>query len=151
MVLMKVAPGKTFADVSRFMQASSGTPPFKEIGGMAGLAAGKSGIMELNLTAGTYVAICFLSDPKSGQPHFMLGMMTPFTVSAAAAGPSMLPNTGAAANPATLPVLAGLAGLLLVAGGLVGRRRVHVSRLPLQQGNASGPRCRAGPARALPP
>jgi hypothetical protein len=34
----------------------------------------------LDLEAGDYLAICFVPDPATGQPHFALGMVMPFTV-----------------------------------------------------------------------
>ncbi len=34
----------------------------------------------LDLTAGDCFAICFVPDTKTGAPHFMLGMIMPFTV-----------------------------------------------------------------------
>ena len=33
-----------------------------------------------NLTPGTYLALCFVTDPATGAPHAMEGMATTFTV-----------------------------------------------------------------------
>ncbi len=124
--LLKLAPGKTFQDVGRFMQKPSGAPPFQDAGGMGGLAAGKSGIVALDLTPGNYVALCFIPDPKSGKPHFMLGMVASFSVRAAATGgPSMMPNTGTGNSQKHILALAGLAGLLLIGAGVAWRSTQH--------------------------
>lgn len=81
--VLKLAPGKTVDDMAAFFQTQgppSGPPPFDTLGGMQGLNQGLSGWLNLDLTAGNYVAICYIPDPKSGKPHFALGMVMPFTV-----------------------------------------------------------------------
>jgi hypothetical protein len=56
-------------------------PPVTAAGGIGALAPGTSGWTYVNLQPGNYIAICFVPDPKTGKPHFELGMVTPFTVS----------------------------------------------------------------------
>jgi hypothetical protein len=80
MDLLKLANGKSAQDVLTFFQKQQGPPPFADAGGMGALTPGMSGWLKLNLTSGNYVALCFVPDPKTGQPHFALGMMTTFTV-----------------------------------------------------------------------
>ncbi len=80
MDLLKLAPGKSEQDVLKFLQKPAGPPPFTDAGGMGGLAPGTSGWVKLNLTSGNYVALCFVPDAKTGNPHFALGMITTFTV-----------------------------------------------------------------------
>ncbi len=96
MDLLKLAPGKTFADVEAFFQKSpAGPPPFQDVGGMGGLSAGQSGWVNLDLQPGNYVALCFIPDAKTGKPHFELGMSQPFTVpGSSTAAPNSVPVTG---------------------------------------------------------
>jgi hypothetical protein len=78
--VLKLALGKTVDDMAVFFEKGEGTPPFDTFGGMQGLNQGMSGWLNLDLQPGTYVAICYIPDPKTGQPHFALGMLMPFTV-----------------------------------------------------------------------
>ena len=79
--LLRLEDGKTAEDVSQFLAAPNGPPPFLPIGGMNGLDVGASGFVELDLEPGTYVAICYIPTPKSaGHPHFTRGMIKEFTV-----------------------------------------------------------------------
>ena len=78
--LMRLADGKTMADVADWLAQPEGVPPFRNVGGFNGLDANQIGYMELELTAGTYVAICHIPDPASGKSHQALGMVMPFTV-----------------------------------------------------------------------
>ncbi|MCB0125986.1 MAG: hypothetical protein KDE58_27205 [Caldilineaceae bacterium] len=78
--LMKLADGKSMDDVAAWMAKPEGAPPFSNVGGFNGIDAKKVGYMELDLTPGTYVAICHVPDPASGKAHDALGMVMPFTV-----------------------------------------------------------------------
>jgi hypothetical protein len=80
MSLIKLAEGKTMADVMAFMQAPEGMPPFVEAGGLQAINPGATAWMDLDLTPGTYVAVCFVPDPASEAPHLALGMMRPILV-----------------------------------------------------------------------
>jgi hypothetical protein len=55
-------------------------PAIEEAGGFQGLAAGKKGWIELDLTPGNYALICFIPDTQTGQPHAYLGMLRGTTV-----------------------------------------------------------------------
>ncbi len=79
MTLMKLAPDRSVQDVLAFLEKPAGPPPFADAGGMGALASGMSGWVKLNLTAGDYVALCFVPDP-TGKPHFAMGMITSFSV-----------------------------------------------------------------------
>lgn len=50
-----------------------------EVGGVAPVDAGASGVAELDLVAGTYAYACFVDAPD-GQPHVAKGMFGEFTV-----------------------------------------------------------------------
>jgi uncharacterized cupredoxin-like copper-binding protein len=78
--IMKLAEGKTMADVQAFMQAPQGAPPFASVGGFQAINPDASGWLHLNLEPGNYVAICHVPDPASGHAHAELGMVMPFIV-----------------------------------------------------------------------
>jgi len=78
--LIKLAAGKTLADLAAFNQNPQGAPPFANIGGFQGIDPRASGWLHLDLTPGTYVAMCHIPDAASGKAHHELGMMLPFTV-----------------------------------------------------------------------
>lgn len=80
MVIFKLAPGKTMADIDAFFQSPAGPPPFEAVGGMQALSVGKSAWLVLDLQPGNYVALCNVPDPESGKAHTELGMIMPFTV-----------------------------------------------------------------------
>jgi LPXTG-motif cell wall-anchored protein len=118
MVLFKLNPGKTLADV---MAEGNGPPPFRSLGGMQALNPGKSGWVTVNLQPGTYVAICEVPDSRTGKSHAELGMVYQFTVAGAAAGsPATLPNTG---GETQAPLLLVAAALGFFALGMTLRRR----------------------------
>jgi len=79
-MLVKLAEGKTIADIQAFMEAPHGTPPFSQIGGFQAINPGASGWLNLDLTPGEYVALCHVPDPASGKAHEELGMVMPFSV-----------------------------------------------------------------------
>jgi len=60
--------------------AAAGPPPFEPVGGMQALASGLRGWIVLDLEPGNYLAVCFVPDPASGQPHAELGMVASFSV-----------------------------------------------------------------------
>jgi hypothetical protein len=83
--ILRLADGKTAADVLQYLGAPDGPPPFTPVGGMNGLDKGLSGFAELNLTPGVYAAICNIPSPAAeGHPHFTLGMIKQFSVAPAA-------------------------------------------------------------------
>ncbi len=78
--LIKLAEGKTMMDVTHWMHAPDGPPPFTNVGGMQGIDPGESAYLHLNLTPGEYAVLCHIPDPASGKAHTELGMVMPFTV-----------------------------------------------------------------------
>ncbi|MFN8491283.1 MAG: hypothetical protein U0350_27040 [Caldilineaceae bacterium] len=78
--LMKLAAGKTMEDVMAFFQKPTGAPPFADMGGLQAINPGAAGWINLDLTAGNYIALCHVPDPASHKAHAELGMMMPFTV-----------------------------------------------------------------------
>ena len=78
--LLRLAPGKTAADVTGYFAGKpTGPPPFSSAGGIAALSPGQRGIAALDLTPGQYAAICFVPDPASGKEHLQLGMVAGIT------------------------------------------------------------------------
>lgn len=83
--------GMTTAGGATPMVASGGTLPFAPAGGINALDPGIPGWMVLDLQPGRYLALCNVPDPKTGKPHFELGMYKEFTVTAGAATPVATP------------------------------------------------------------
>jgi len=80
---LKLHSGVTFEQFQKILSSQgppSDPPPFDDAGGIAALQPGTSGWMKLNLQPGKYVALCFVPDVQTGKPHFMLGMISAFTV-----------------------------------------------------------------------
>ena len=80
MMLIKLADGKTMADVQQWMMQPAGAPPFANVGGLQGIAHGAAAYVHLNLEPGNYVALCHIPDSASGKEHMELGMVIPFQV-----------------------------------------------------------------------
>lgn len=78
--LIKLHAGKTMQDAFNFLVHPTTAQPFDEVGGMGALQPNTSAEMELTLQPGSYGALCFVPDAKTGVPHFMLGMRGSFTV-----------------------------------------------------------------------
>ena len=79
-VLARLQPGKTPADVLAWMEKMEGPPPAAPIGGTTPIARGEENIITVDLTPGDYALICFMPDAKDGKPHFVHGMVTQITV-----------------------------------------------------------------------
>jgi hypothetical protein len=80
MNIVKLAGGKGIQDIAAFFQSPSGPPPFAEAGGMATLGASGSGWIKIHLDPGSYAALSFIPDQRTGKPQFELGVITQFTV-----------------------------------------------------------------------
>lgn len=83
-LIFKLAEGKTADDALAWM-ADEGGPPPVEFGPNSSafiqtITAGQTFYLPVNLTPGTYVAVCPLPNLASGEPHFMDGMVSTFTV-----------------------------------------------------------------------
>jgi uncharacterized cupredoxin-like copper-binding protein len=79
--VVRLAPGKTGADVAAWIENMQGPPPGEPLSGVAGLGVGKSATFPLTLTPGNYALICFIPDAKDGKPHSAHGMIQNFKVS----------------------------------------------------------------------
>ena len=98
LVMGKVPDGTTFDQVMATVQTEmTGTPAAGALGpdsiqflndGVLLLSKGKTMWLPLDLADGTYVVMCFVTDPATGQPHVMEGMVNMFTTGGAAATPT---------------------------------------------------------------
>lgn len=79
MALFKLAPGKTLADVMSYLKSQQGAPPGSQAGGLYDLDPGQTSYLKQSVSPGNYVALCFVTDPKTHLPHAALGMIMPFT------------------------------------------------------------------------
>ncbi|MGI8688462.1 MAG: hypothetical protein ACR2M3_07765 [Thermomicrobiales bacterium] len=79
--LLRLVLGKSAADVTGYFAATpTGPPPFASAGGLTALSPRERGIAVLDLTPGSYAAVCFLPDAASGKEHLQLGMIAGLTV-----------------------------------------------------------------------
>lgn len=98
LIVLRLDPGVTYDQIAAMLgltgatpaagtEASpeagmmAGPPSFQAIGGVAPMNPGYANWAVLDLDPAEYVAICFVPDPETGAPHFVLGMIMPFTVS----------------------------------------------------------------------
>ncbi len=61
-------------------EAPAGPPPFTSAGGIAGISAGSTATVDVDLPAGNYAFICFVPDPATGKAHAELGMVGALTI-----------------------------------------------------------------------
>lgn len=82
--IAKLLPGKTPADLAAWAEKMAGPPPARFVGGVSPIAPGKSNELELDLTPGHYVLLCFVPDAADGKPHTAHGMVRDLVVRGAA-------------------------------------------------------------------
>jgi hypothetical protein len=96
-VLLRYPGTVTEADVEALLASDSGTPPanltidpskIEDAGFVPLHTQGKTSWIGMNLTPGTYIALCFMSDKGSMAPHAAMGMYDIFTVPGDAATPT---------------------------------------------------------------
>jgi hypothetical protein len=78
LLLASVPEGTTNDDVMNMLGNDTGEAV--PVGGIGWLSPGGTGWTEVDLAAGTYVALCFVFDPDTGMPHAMEGMVQVFTI-----------------------------------------------------------------------
>ena len=74
-LIARLAPGKTAADLLAWIHKPEGPPPGEPLGGTTGMAKGVANDLTMTFTPGEYALICFLPDAKDGKPHFVHGMV----------------------------------------------------------------------------
>lgn len=86
MPIVKLAPGKTVADLLTMLSAPRvpgqppPPPPYEFVGGIGPVGPGGAAIFTLDLKPGTYHALCFIPDPSTQKAHLALGMVQEITV-----------------------------------------------------------------------
>ena len=80
-MVIRLAPGKTAAQVASWVEKMEGPPPGEPLSGVAGLGVGQTASFPLTLTPGEYGLICFIPDAKDGKPHYVHGMVHQFKIS----------------------------------------------------------------------
>jgi uncharacterized cupredoxin-like copper-binding protein len=83
-VIVKLAPGKTWQDFAAWGEKPVGPPPGAFVGGIAPMVGGSPAQFTMDLTPGKYGLICFVPDAKDGKPHALHGMGRDVTVPAKA-------------------------------------------------------------------
>jgi hypothetical protein len=78
--LVRLTPGKTFADALEWENTHAGPPPFTPAGGVLALAKGQVNYITADFEKGTYMLFCFVPDAKDGKPHTMHGMTREVTI-----------------------------------------------------------------------
>ena len=82
-VVMRIDDGKTIDRCDPVPAGGlQGDKPITFAGGSGGVEPGQTGFVDLALSPGQYVAMCFITDPASHKHHAELGMIAPFTVPA---------------------------------------------------------------------
>jgi hypothetical protein len=83
MVLVRLDTDKTVQDVIDYLMSAGPDSPQPDwvhnVPGMPDLSPSLSAYTELNLDPGTYVMLCFDTDPDTGLPHVAEGMIGSFT------------------------------------------------------------------------
>jgi len=81
LVVVKLAPGARVKDViASFEPDASGPSPGDLVSGITGIEKGERVYFTGEFEPGRYGLICFVPDAVTGQPHFLHGMTTEFTV-----------------------------------------------------------------------
>jgi hypothetical protein len=85
LIAAPILRGKTIEDVEEFARTEKGSPPidFRNRVESAVLEGGTSQVLELDLQAGRYALLCFVSDREGGPPHVTKGMVSEATVAEA--------------------------------------------------------------------
>lgn len=83
--LFRLHPGKTQDDLLAWFESMgpsgpAGPPPADDGGLVDAVSPGQSYYVAMDLAPGAYVAVCFMPDTETGQPHLMKGMVQSFTV-----------------------------------------------------------------------
>ena len=79
--LIRLAPGKTAADMLAWLHAPNGPPPRQALGGVAIISPAAGPVyFTATLTSGNYMLLCFVPDASDGKPHFTHGMVLPITI-----------------------------------------------------------------------
>lgn len=73
--IVRLAPGKTAAELLRWAAAPKGPPPGDAVGGTVLLTTGAENVVIADFAAGEYALLCFAPDAKDKRPHVAHGMV----------------------------------------------------------------------------
>jgi hypothetical protein len=79
-VIVKLERGATVEQFIAAMEKPQGPPPGALVGGITGIAKGRTVDIATSFTPGDYALVCFVPDAKDGKPHLAHGMVKPFSV-----------------------------------------------------------------------
>lgn len=79
-IIIKLDPGTTVQQFLGAMEKPQGPPPGAVIGGITGIAKGRTVDIPTSFAPGDYALICFVPDAKDGKPHLAHGMVKQFSV-----------------------------------------------------------------------
>jgi len=79
-VIMKLDAGVTPEQFLQALEKPQGPPPGKILGGVTGIAKGRTIDLNADFTPGDYTLLCFVPDAKDGKPHIAHGMVKNFSV-----------------------------------------------------------------------
>jgi hypothetical protein len=79
-VIVKLNARTTVQDFLAAMEKPQGPPPGALIGGITGIAKGRTVDIPTSFTPGEYALLCFVPDAKDGKPHLAHGMVKQFSV-----------------------------------------------------------------------
>jgi uncharacterized cupredoxin-like copper-binding protein len=80
MIIFRLAPGKSMADLLTWLNSETGPPPMVWASGAGALSPGTVAYLNADFPPGEYVLLCFLPDTRDGKPHIAHGMRKQFTV-----------------------------------------------------------------------
>ncbi len=80
MFIVKLEKGKVPMDFITWYDERNGPPPVSSMGGSTSMNRGAVAYLSLDLAPGEYGLLCFVTDAKDGQPHFVHGMVKTFTI-----------------------------------------------------------------------
>ncbi|HEX8451323.1 MAG TPA: hypothetical protein VF647_04445 [Longimicrobium sp.] len=80
LILVRLAPGKSAADMVAWLEKMQGPPPGAPVGGATLLSHGASNDVTADFTAGEYALLCMVPDAGDGKPHVAHGMVQQITV-----------------------------------------------------------------------
>ena len=79
-VIVKLNAGTTVQDFLQAIEKPQGPPPGALIGGITGIAKGRTIEVPTTFTPGEYALICFIPDARDGKAHLAHGMVKQFSV-----------------------------------------------------------------------
>ena len=82
--LVRLAPGKSAAEMAKWVFQQYGPPPGEPLGGVPALPVGGYAFITQDFPPGNYALLCFVPDVKDGKPHAAHGMVKQITVKEAA-------------------------------------------------------------------